>query len=74
MQGMATMIGKLMSVEEAAREIGCSTRHVRKLAEDEIIASEKLHERAIVLYRDSVLEYAKTKQSRGRPRLGFQKN
>lgn len=64
----------LISVSEAADIVGCTMRHIRKLVERGDIKGEKLHPRAIVVYRRSVESYANKDIRRGRPRLGSKKD
>jgi excisionase family DNA binding protein len=64
---MIAMQTKWITVSQAAELVGCTTQHLRKLAQDEAIASEKVG--AIWLIdRVAAEKMAKSKPPVGRPR------
>lgn len=67
---MLTQQVSFVSVAEAAKIIGCSDAHVRRLLIDGELQGQKLNERAWAVRQDSAEKYATKPQTRGRPRTG----
>lgn len=65
---MLTAKTKYISVEKAAKIIGCTQPHVRKLLDEKVLVGTKLNERAWAVEKWSAVEYAETPQKTGRPR------
>ncbi len=64
---MQTASGEKITAREAAKIIGCSEAHVRRLAGDGIIDAEDFSG-VWAIVRESAEEYAKIPQKTGRPR------
>lgn len=61
-------IGNFLSVDEAAKLIGCTTARIRQLCESEELKAEKFNGRAWAIEASSARKYAKTTHKLGRPR------
>ena len=57
-----------ISVNQAAKIIGCAEAHVRLLLIQGELAGTKLNERAWAVEKWSAVEYAKSPKKTGRPR------
>jgi excisionase family DNA binding protein len=59
----------VVTIQQAARIIGCTERHVRLLAHQGKIASDRLGKHMLLLRRDSVEAFAASpRHAGGRPR------
>lgn len=63
------MLGKFLSVKEAADILGCTEGRVRQLALAGTIKSERFNGKALAIPLESLQKYAKTPIKTGRPRL-----
>jgi excisionase family DNA binding protein len=68
MSTMLTQSVTFVSTAEAAKVIGCSESHVRRLLIDGDLKGQKLNARAWAVRLDSAEEYAREPQKMGRPR------
>lgn len=59
---------KWLTIHDAAQLIGCSEDHVRLLARNGTLDSQKLGKRMWLLEKDSVVKFALEPQKTGRPR------
>lgn len=59
-----------LSVDEAARLLGCTTGRIRQMLRSGELKGEKLNERAWAVSKDSAQKAAEKTHSRGRPRIG----
>jgi len=58
-----------VTVKEAADIIGCTVQHVRYLARENQISSDKIGEKLVIVQRQSAEKYANCKKNVGRPRI-----
>lgn len=63
------MLGKFLSVKEAAAKLGCTEGRVRQLVLAKTIHAERFNGRALAIPIDSLRKYAETPIKTGRPRL-----
>ena len=66
--GMSTMLGKFLSVKEAAKILGCTDGRVRQLVLSGVLKYERFNGRALAIPLESLQKYAKTPIKTGRPR------
>lgn len=62
--------GKWLTIEEAAKAVGCTDGYVRLLLRQEKISGKKIGERLWLVDVDSVRDFACKPQLTGRPRSG----
>lgn len=70
MSTMSLPARRFLSVDEAARILGCTTGRIRQMLRADELDGEKLNERAWAVDKESVEKAAKKPQERGRPRIG----
>ncbi len=73
-RGMSTVVKNILSVAEAAAEIGCTEGRVRQLLREGVIDVVHLNERAWAVHRASVEAFCKQPQVTGRPRVSSLKH
>lgn len=64
---------KWYSIQEAAAEIGCTTGYVRQLLASDVLAGEKVGQRAWLVTKESVKKFQRIPKKTGRPRLSEKK-
>lgn len=63
------MLGKFLSVKEAANILGCTEGRIRQLVIAKTLKAERFNKKALAIPLESLEKYKKTPITTGRPRL-----
>jgi len=64
------MLEDFFNTEQAAKAIGCSDAHVRRMLAQKLMRGKKVSERTWLIPQREVERVARTQASTGRPRKG----